>query len=113
MTFGHEQPILGRGVDDPHDRASVFNDSNVDGEFAILVDDFLCAIERIDQSEPGAMFRHIALTEGFLGNHRQVRLGLGEGCQDKDFSALVGFGDRGGVANREDLESYVTNREDW
>src|SRR6185437_6197330 len=54
----------GRGGDYAENGAGAFDEGDVDGEFAVALQEFLCAIEGVDEPEawPGA-----ALLEGNLG----------------------------------------------
>ncbi len=92
MAFRNKQPVLGWRIHNTHDRAAMFYDRHIDREFAILVHEFLGAIERVDQRKPITMFGHLAFTEGFLRHHGEIRFCLSETFQDQFFRALVGFG---------------------
>jgi hypothetical protein len=82
----------------------MFDDRDVDRELAILVDEFLRAIERIDQGEAMTVFGHLAVAEGFLGDDGQIGFCLGQALQNQRLGALVGFGDRGRISLAIDIE---------
>ena len=90
-AFGNEQPVQRGRVDDTHHGASVFDDRDVDCELAVLRDEFLGAIKRVDEGEAGTMLRHDAASDGFLSDHLQVRVRLGETFQDDRLGKPVGF----------------------
>ena len=76
----------------------MFDDCDVYGELTILVHEFLCAIQRIDQCKPMTVLRHFSIAEGFLSDDRQAWLSFGQAFQDQDFGTLVRFCYRRGVA---------------
>ena len=86
-----------RRVDDAHHRAAVLDDRDVDRELAVLRDELLGAVERIDECEPAAVFGHVSAGHRFFGDHLKVRLGLGEPLQDDRFGKAVRLRQKGRI----------------
>src|SRR5690606_36905035 len=55
-----EHALLGGGIDDTGNGMAIFDEGDVHREFAILVDELLRAVERIDQKEGTANLGYMA-----------------------------------------------------
>ena len=92
----HDAPR--RRVDDTNDRYARPNERDIDGEVAALVDEFLGAVERVDQKERVAhLAGRRALARLFLGHDGNVRERAAQALEDDPLGVPVGGGDRRGV----------------
>ena len=89
-----EEALQGRCIDDTGDRHTVLDQRDVDREFAILRNEFLGAVERIDEKEPVRHFGDRASGGGFFRDHRNGGIEFGKARQDDALGRLVGVGDR-------------------
>ena len=84
-------PVDGRRIDRAQYRHTVFDQGDIDGEFAIAADKFLGAVERIDQPEASARdIGNVACGNGFFGDDRYVWSQLAQPLHDQGFSGFVG-----------------------
>ena len=93
--------VLRRRVDRAGDRGAVFDQRDIDGEFAVAGEEFARAVERIDQEEPahGAGDQRGAGGGRLLGDDRRLggaESGATAATQDR-LGAFVGGGDRTAV----------------
>ena len=92
-----EVAALGRR-DHAGDRRAVADNGDIDGVLVAPGNEFLGAVERVDQDEAAVERRHLALGDGFLGHHRHARQDLRQPFQDRGLGGLVGGGHRRLVA---------------
>jgi hypothetical protein len=110
---GKEAPER-RGQHGAEHRPAIFDERDVDGELAVAADEFLGAVERIDEPEAAPDLGHVAGGDRFLGHHGDVGRQRLQGRDDDGLGALVGLGHRRGVllaahgeVGRIDLEHHV------
>ena len=99
---GVEKAVLGRGIDDAAGGHAVLHIGDVDGEVAAALDEFLGAVQRVDDEE-GAGGQRVA-GRLFLGDQRHLREGGAQTGRDHGIGSKVGLGHRRGVALGADLE---------
>ncbi len=91
---------------DAGNRGAVFDQRDVDREFAVTRDELARAIERIDQHE-GARRRRLGARHILLGDHRQVGAGGSEAGHDGIVRGKVCLGQRGSIGLRVGLRGAV------
>jgi hypothetical protein len=101
-----------RHVHHAQHRAVAINERDIDGEFAVAVDEFLGAVERIDQPEtrPGRA-RTVIQLRGFLGQYRNVGRELVQARDDHIVRGAVGLGQGRAVVLLGDLETALVDIE--
>ena len=90
--------LAGRREDHAEVRRAVADQADIDGIIVAAADEFLGAVERIDQEIGVAVGRNSARGDFFLGDHRHAGRGAGQRRQDDQLGRAVGFGDRRTVA---------------
>ena len=76
----------------------MFDDRDIDGEFAVAADEFAGAVERVHEREAMPVFGHAAFTGLLFGNHHQARISFCQRIQNERFGFLVCCGYRRGIA---------------
>jgi hypothetical protein len=78
-TIAPPQQASHRRLDHAERRDAVFDQRDIDGEFAVALHEFASAVERIDQPQPSPatalVGRH--LVRGLLRQHRDIRSQFG------------------------------------
>ena len=85
-------------------RAARIDERDVDREFAVALDEFLRAVERIDKPEQRIEGRNAAERRLLFGDHGDLGRQFGKAPEDHRFGPFIGFGDRrrvGLAAHRE------------
>ncbi len=107
----HRKQPARRGIDQPEARIAVFDQRDVHGEVGALLDEFLGAVEWVDQKEPRRT-RGGAVLGRLLGDDGNVwgeRLQRGE---DDGFRITVGLGHRARIILGLDLDGPGVARHD-
>ena len=96
-------------------RLADIDEGDVDGEFAVTVDEFLGAVERINQPEWGAGdIGRVTVFEGLFADDRVfVGDAAADGADNQFFGGLVGFRDRGLIGLFLDLEIGFVDLHDF
>ena len=92
-----EQAAERRRKDDAERRRAVLDERDVDGELVVPIDEFLGAVERVDQPEHPADLRDATGGDLLLGDDRDLRRERPKAREDERLGPFVGFGDGRGV----------------
>ena len=105
-----DQPERGR-ADDAEQRRSVGHQRHVDGEFVAASDEFLGAVERIDQKKAFLAGQH-GLTGLFLRQRRDLGRHPGKALGDDSVGSQIGLRYRRSVGLAVDLHGRTFDGED-
>ncbi|KDX38553.1 hypothetical protein AC96_5203 [Escherichia coli 2-156-04_S4_C2] len=103
LAAGVQTPQGGR-QHHPQAWAPLLDQGDVDGELAIAADEFLGAVQGIDQPETRGRRGQSAPACGLFGNGRHLGKALRQGFEDRRFGRFVGKGDRRSVILAANLE---------
>ena len=106
------QPVAGGLIDHAEARAAADDQADVDGIIVAAADEFLGAVERIDEEIGVAMRRDAARRDFLLGDDRHARRGVGQRVEDDPLGRAVADGDRRLVALGLDLEPAFDQLQD-
>ncbi len=90
----------------------MFDQGDIDREFAIAGDKFLGAIERIDKNEAFAALGRVSVGDGFLGDDRNIGKRRCEPLKDQRFGRRIGFGQGRRIGLGRYLELAAVDRKD-
>lgn len=94
-------------------RAAVLDQGDVDGELAVLLQEFLGSVERVDQEVPRTCRRQLAGFDRFFGHHRNVGELFRKARKNDFLGCRVGLGHRRPVDLVLDLERFRVDFEDF
>lgn len=96
VVFGVIGNVEDGRVDDADNGLAVFDEGDVDGEFAVSFDEFFGAVKRVDEPErvPVLAFRVWCLF-GFFGEEGNVGCVFVQGARDNGVCGEVGVGEGG------------------